>query len=86
MRLMNAKHHTAPGTGPPYIFIFNEFPDSGFLYVHEILNHAHSVLGSITLIEVVQPVAGEMVTAEAIPGPALRQHLAVLDTAVDAGF
>jgi hypothetical protein len=56
------------------------------LYVHEIVNHTHSVLGSITLIQVIQPVARKPVTAEAVPAFTLPYLLTVLDSACDAGF
>jgi hypothetical protein len=41
------------------------------LYVHEIINHTHAILGSIALIQVIQPVAGKPVTSEAVPAVAL---------------
>ena len=56
------------------------------LYVHEIVNHTHSILGSITLIQVIQPVAREAVTAEAVPGLTSPHLLTVLDSACGAGF
>jgi len=54
--------------------------------VHEIVNHAHSILGSITLIQVIQPVARKPVTAEAVPDFTLPYLLTVLDSACDPGF
>jgi hypothetical protein len=56
------------------------------LYVHEIVYHAHSILGFITLIQVIQPVAREPVTLEAVPDFTLPHLTAVLDSACDAGF
>jgi hypothetical protein len=56
------------------------------LYVHEIVNHAHSILGSITLIQVIQPVARKLVTAEAVLDFILPYLLTVLDSACDASF
>jgi hypothetical protein len=56
------------------------------LYVHEIVNHTHTILGSIALIQVIQPVARKPVAAEAVPDFTLLYLLAVLDQAGDAGF
>jgi hypothetical protein len=56
------------------------------LYVHEIVDHTHTIPGSITLIQVIQPVARKPVTAEAVPGLTLPYLLTVLDSAGDAGF
>jgi hypothetical protein len=56
------------------------------LYVHKIINHTHSIPGSITLIQVIQPVAGKPVTTEAVPGVPLTYLITVLDSARDAGF
>ncbi len=56
------------------------------LYVHEIVNHTHSILGSITLIQVTQPVARKPVAAVAVPGIVLLKRLTVLDSARHAGF
>jgi hypothetical protein len=56
------------------------------LYVHEIVNHTHTILGSIALIQVIQPVARKPVAAEAVPDFTLLYLLAVLDQAGDAGY
>jgi hypothetical protein len=56
------------------------------LYVHEIVNHTHAIVGSIALIQVIQPVAGKSVTVKAVPGFTLPQLLTGLDPACDAGF
>ena len=56
------------------------------LYVHEIIDHTHTILGSIALIQVVQPIAGKCVTAGAVPDIPLSYLLTVLDSAGDAGF
>jgi hypothetical protein len=47
-------------------------PYAELLYVHEIVDHAHTILGSIALIQVIKPVAREPVTAEAIPAFPVR--------------
>ena len=56
------------------------------LYTYEILDHAHSILGSITPIQVIQPVARKHVTAEAVPSFTLPNLIAGLDSAYDAGL
>jgi hypothetical protein len=59
---------------------------AGLLYEHEIVYHAHTILGSIALIQVLQPVARKRVTAGAVPDITLPYFLTVLDPADDAGF
>jgi hypothetical protein len=83
---MNTYELTALGTGPPFLFVSHEMPYAELLYVHEIVNHAHTILGSIALVQVIQPVAGKPVTAEAVPDVTFLSLLAVLDSAGDAGF
>ena len=83
---MNTKHHAALGTGPLFLFVSDEMPYAELLHVHEIVDHAHTILCSIALIQMAQPVAGKPVTAEAVPGFTLPQLLAGLDSAGDAGF
>ena len=60
--------------------------DAELLYEYEIVNHTHSVLGSITLIQVTQPVARKPVTGETIPDITLPYLLTVLDPTYDTGF
>ena len=56
------------------------------LYVHEIVDHAHAILGPITLIQMIQPVARKPVAAEAVPDLPMPYLLAVLDSACDTGL
>lgn len=83
---MNAYQPAAPGTGPPFFFVFDEMSDAELLYMREIVNHAHAVFGPISLIQVVQPVAREAVATETVPCFTMRYFSAVLDPACDAGF
>ena len=85
-RFMNTYQLAALGTGPPFLFVSNEMSYAELLYVHEIVNHTHSILGSITLIQVIQPVARKPVTAEAVLDFTLPYLFTVLDSACDAGF
>ena len=86
LRLMNANYLTALGTGPPFLFVSNEMSYAELVYVLEIVNHTHTILGSIALIQVVQPGARKAVTTEAVPDSTLHYLLTVLDSARDAGF
>lgn len=52
LRLVNTNDLAALGTGPSFLFVSSEMPYAEFLYVHEIANHTHAVLGSIALIPV----------------------------------
>ena len=83
---MNAQQLTALGTGPLFLFAFHKMSDSALLYVYKIFDHTHSILGSITLIQVMQPVARKPVTSEAIPDLILTSLLTVLDPAQNTGL
>jgi hypothetical protein len=83
---MNTYQLAARGTGPPFLFVSQEMSYAELLYVHEIVNHTHSILGSIALVKVIQAVARKPVAAEAVPDLTLPYLLTVLNTAYDAGF
>jgi hypothetical protein len=83
---MNTDHFSALGAGPPFLLVSDELSYADHLYIHEIVNHAHAILGSVAMIQMFQPVAGKPVTAEAVPDLALFYFLAVFDSAGDAGF
>ena len=59
---MNTYHFTAFGTNPFQFFILNEVSDPNFIYHFKIINHAHSILGSVSLIQLFQSGAGETIT------------------------
>lgn len=84
--IMNAYELTARGTGPPFRFVSDEMSYAELFYVHEVVDHAHPVLGSIPLIQVLQPVARKRVTAEAVPGFALPNLHTGLDAAHNASL
>lgn len=86
LRFMNTYQLTAPGTGPPFLFVSHETSYAGLFYVDEVSNHTHTILGPIALIQAIQTVARKSLTAEAVPRLALPYHLAVLYPACDAGF
>ena len=83
---MNAYQLTALGAGPFFFFVSQKNSNAEFFHLFEIVDHAHAVLGPIARIQVIQPVAGKSVTAEAVPDFALYYLLTVLDPANDAGF
>ena len=83
---MNTEQPAALGTDPLFFFVLNELSDADLLYAHEIINHTHPILGSITFIQVIQPGTGKTVTTEAVPGSTLYCFFTVLDSACDAGF
>jgi hypothetical protein len=83
---MNTNQLTALGTGPPVFFVSDEMSHAEPLYVHEIVNHTHSIVGSVTPIQVIQPVARKPVTAGAVADFTVPHLLTVLDSACDAGF
>jgi hypothetical protein len=61
-------------------------PYAGFSNVLDIVYHAHAVLGSLPIIQMVQPVAGEPITTKAVLGFGVHYLLTVLDLTYDAGF
>jgi hypothetical protein len=68
LRFMNTYQLTALRTGPSFLFVSHEMSYAKLFYVHEIFNHTHSILGFITLIQVLQLVARKPFTAETVPG------------------
>jgi hypothetical protein len=83
---VNTNYLAAPGAGPFSLFVSNEVPYAELAYVLEIVNHTHTILGSIALIQVFQPGARKAVTTEAVPDSTLHYLLTVLDSARDAGL
>ena len=83
---MNANNLATFVTGPPFIFVSHEMSYAELFYEHEIVNHAHAILGSIPFIQVIQPVARKASTAEAVLDPTFHYLLAILDSARNAGF
>jgi hypothetical protein len=50
------------GTNPFLLFIPDKRSDPNFTYRFEIIDHAHSILGSVSLIQLFQPGAGKTIT------------------------
>ena len=83
---MNTNDLAALGTGPPFLFVSNEMPYAEFPDDLKIVNHTHTILRSITLIQVIQSATRKAVTTEAVLDSTLHYLLTVLDSARDAGF
>ena len=86
-RFMNTNHFATFWTSPFQCFILNEISDPNFIYHFEIINHTQSILGSVSLIQLLQPGAGETITAIwTIPGFAFSDLFAVSDFACSTVF
>ena len=83
---MNTNYLPAPGTGPPFLFVSDELSYSEFIYFFEIVNHTHTILISIALIQVIQMGARKIITTEAILDSTGHYSLTGFDSAGDAGF
>ena len=77
---------SAGWTGPAFLFIPDEVPYAMPLYVPQVINHAHAILGSITFIQVVQVCAGKAVTTEAVLDFPQGYYLTVSYFAHNASF
>jgi hypothetical protein len=60
---MDTNPFTTFGTNPFKFFILYEISDPNFIYHFETINHAHPVLGSVSLIQLFQPGAGKTITS-----------------------
>ena len=78
---MNADYLAALGTGPPFLFVFGEMPYAELPDVLQIVDHAHGILGSIALIQMVQPGAGKAVTTKTVHAFGVYHLLTVLNPA-----
>ena len=83
---MNTEHLTAFRVAPPFFFGSDKMPYAEFSNDLEIADHAHAILGSIPLIQMVQPDAREAVTTEAVLDFSVHYLLTVLDFTCNAGF
>ena len=84
---MNTNHFTTFRTNPFKFFILYEISDPCFIYHFKIINHAHSILASVSLIQLFQPKAGETITTiGTIPGFAFGNLVAISDLAGGAVF
>lgn len=61
---MNAEDSFAFRTFPSYFFIRNKFSYPIFLNIDKVLNHAHPISGSVSLIQLLHPFTWELVARE----------------------
>ena len=83
---MNTEHLTAFGAFPLFFFGSYEMPYAEISYALKIADHAHAVLGSITLIQMVQLDARKIVTIKTVLDFGVYYFLTVLDFTCNAGF
>jgi len=83
---VNTEYLTAFGAAPPFFFVSDEMLYAEISYALKIADHAHAILGSIPLIQMVQPDAREAVTTKAVLDFGVCHLLTVLDSACNAGF
>lgn len=83
---MNTDYFTALGTCPPFLFILNEKSYADASYAFQIFNHTHSILGSITRIQMVEIRARKTLASPAICGSFIHQVDTILDAAHNAGL
>ena len=83
---MNTDYIAALRTGPPFRFVSNEMSYPQLLDVLQIVDHAHSILGSITFIQMAQSGAREAVTTEAVFAFGSHYLLTVLNPAHSGGL
>jgi len=83
---MNTNCLATVRTCPPYIFVSDKLPYAKLPDALEIINHAHSILRSIALIQVIQLSTRKGITTETILDSTLHDLLTGLDPAPDAGF
>ena len=84
--LVNTEYLTAFRAAPPFFFASDEMPYAKFFNVLEIVDHAHAILGSVPLIQVVQPGARKAFTTEAVLDFRVHNLLTVFDSACFANF
>jgi len=84
--LMNANQLSTTWTGPAFLFIPGKVPYAAPLYILQVVNYAHAILGSVTFIQVAQVCAGKAVTTEAVLGFPHSYHLTVSYFAHNATF
>lgn len=83
---MNTDYIAAFRTGPSFFFVSNEMSYSKLPDVLQIGDHAHAVVGSITLIQMDKSSAREAVTAEAVLPFGGHHFLTILNAANSGGL
>jgi hypothetical protein len=83
---VNTEYLAAFRASPLFFFGSYEMPYAEFSDVLKIADHAHAILGSIPLIQMVQPGARKAVATVAVLDFRVHYLLTVFDFACDAGF
>jgi len=83
---MNANDFAACGTCPPFLFLFDEISYAELLYATKIVDHAYTVVCSVTLVEMVESVARVFPAIEAIPQISRLEHFTLFYSAQNPGF
>ncbi len=83
---MNTNYLAALGTGPTFLFVSNEMPYAELPYIFKIVNHTHTILSSVAIIQMGQFITRKAVATEAVLNSGFHNIRTVLDTARDAGL
>lgn len=83
---MDTNNLTALRTGPFFLFASNKISYPEPSHVYKIVDHAHTILGSIAVIQVDKIAAREAATTEAVLDFPFNYFLTVLNFARDTGF
>ena len=83
---MDAQRPTTCRTHPPLPLAGNKLPDTRSLDHQQIVDHAHAVVGSVTIVHMPERLTGELTALEAVVDVPADSPLAGLDLALDAGF
>jgi hypothetical protein len=86
MSFMNTNYLTALGTGPLYLLASDKMSYPVTSNVYKIFNPAHTIIGSITFIQVDKIVAREGIATEAVLNFSFSYFFTVLTFARDTGF
>jgi hypothetical protein len=82
---MDADGAAAFRAGPSGFFFLDEFPDAVFLYISQVFDHAHAVIGAVPLVQMLHSFAGELIAFKAKPGFAGFSSGTGFDPAAHAG-
>ena len=75
---MTADYSITIRASPLLMFFFKEFINAFVSNIFQVLNHAHMVFGSVTLIKGFEPVAGEVLTFITKPYKSFPNQVAML--------
>ena len=76
---MYTDHSPALGAFPPFLLFFNKSPDAQLLNIGQVFYHAHPVFGPISLVQVLNPIAGVFRAGKTKPWLVLPEIRTFLD-------